>query len=80
MSEPFDDFRSWEDERDRLEFERRTSGFYEDVAELLADQPSPDHVRHMIQNLGDIDFDELPRTVRELAIRRSRSNAPPSTR
>src|SRR4051812_22019195 len=69
MSEMFDQIKAGWEEHDRLELERRRTGWYAAIAALIADQPSAEDVRHLVQSLGWIDSEEMLRTIRELSIR-----------
>jgi hypothetical protein len=55
-------------ERDEVELERRSAGWYNDLVEFLCWQPSLTDWPRVIETAGEIDSDELSRTIAECAL------------
>src|SRR5262249_27011262 len=55
-------------ERDEIELERRSTGWYNDLAEFLCWQRSLSDWPPAIEGAGEIDSDELSRTIAECAL------------
>jgi tetratricopeptide (TPR) repeat protein len=55
-------------ERDEIELERRSAGWYKNLVEFLCWQPSLSDWPSAIENAGEIDSDELSRAVAECAL------------